>query len=235
MWYVTTYQPVSFVSLKLATATSTGGKSLLWPTPFAIRMALLDTLIKDIGLERGQSIWPVIRDANLALRGPKAICVNNTFTKILKPVRGKPTPDPDTGLTRTMSRTIAFREYVQWQGELQLAFDPHDNQDRDWARWLTMVNYLGKRGGFVQATSSPTVCAELSDSFTYLAQTSTAFTLDGTLQILDDCAPSLTFEQVDIYSSKNMRLDKDRILRNVVIPYQIERSSRGYTLYKRIG
>jgi len=234
MWYITAYKPVGLISLKLSTATSTGGKSLLLPTPFAFKMALLDVIIRDIGLARGKALWPQVRNGQIAINGPRRITVNNTFIKILKPKKGKSTQDPDTGLTRPMVNTIAFREYVQWQGDLEIAFQPGDESDDPWQRWLTMITYLGKRGGFVQAATSHFLSMHLPDSFTSLLPVGTQFPLNGTLQILDDCGPNLTFEQVDIYSSKAMKLGRDRILHHVILPYRLTRSSRGYSLYERI-
>ena len=60
------------------------------------------------------------------------------------------------------------------------------------------------------------------------------FLADGIIQQLDDCDSSLTFEKADIYSGKNIRLGKERVLCHVVLPYRPVRSSRGFTLYERI-
>lgn len=234
MWYITTYQPVSLISLKLAIATSTGGKSLLLPTPYALKMALLNVVITTEGVNQGQVLWPTIRDSTIAIRGPQQIVVTNTFTKILKPMKDKPELDAETGLTRGMINTIGFREYVQWQGELQIAFQFAED-GVGWQRWLTAIHYIGKRGGFLQAIDTPVSQATLPDDFARMDLSSpTAFRLDGTLQLMDDCRADLSFEQADIYSSKNMRLGKERILRPIILPYHIERASRGYTLYQRV-
>lgn len=236
MWWVITYEPVSLISLKVATATSTGGKSLLLPTPFAFKMAILNVLIQTEGVEQGKQLWPAIRDGRMAIHGPDQIAVNNTFTKILKPSRGKPSPDPDTGILEVMSRTIGFREYVQWQGAAQIAFEPGGAKETKWAQWMTQIHYVGKRGGFIQATGEPEIVEELSGEFTVVsAENSEGFPLDGTLQVMDDCGEKLSFEKVNVYSRKNMRLGTDRILRHVVLPYRLARSSRGYTLYRRLG
>lgn len=234
MWLITTYKPVSFVSLKTSTATSTGGKSLLLPTPFAFKMALLDVVIQREGLDEGKRLWSAIRGSEVAVRGPDWITVNNSFTKILKPNRNVAV-DPDTGLTSVMIRTIAFREYVQWQGNLQIALSVESADVEQWQQWLTQIQYMGKRGGFIQAVSVPEATLELPSDFVMLTQgIDGEFPLNGTLQIMDDCDSSLSFDKVDIYSDQNLRLGKDRILRNVIIPYRMQRSSRGYTLYQRI-
>lgn len=229
MWHIATYLPVSLVSLKLATATSTGGKSLLLPTPYAFKMALLNVVIADGGVEAGQNVWDILRDARVAIRGPKWIAVNNTFTKVLKPKKEKPEFDPETGLTRGMIRTIAFREYVQWQGEFRIAIHVA-NDNLPWSRWLAQVNYLGKRGGFVQVVETPSEMEYLENGFTDLTMASSGFSLFGTMQIMDDCAPGLTFGQVNIYTDERV----SRVLRHVSVPYQQISSSRGYTLYQRL-
>lgn len=234
MWYITTFQPVSLISLKLSTATSTGGKSLLLPTPFSFKMALLNVVIQTAGLAQGKGLWPTIRDGQVAIYGPSQIAVTNTFTKILKPMKGKPTLDEESGLTRGMINTIGFREYVQWQGSVEIAFSPNITTGMQWSQWLTMIYYIGKRGGFIQAIDECQQTDSLPAHFTHLDQVADQFLLNGTLQLMDDCAPGIEFEQIDVYSNKNMRVGKDRLLRQIILPYRVERSSRGYTLYRRI-
>ena len=232
MWTIVSYQPVGMISLKLSTATSTGGKSLLLPTPFAFKMAVLDVILRMEGVEEGRRLWPAVRDANVALRGPERIVVTNTFTKILRPIKGKPSLDPESGLIRPLIKTIGFREYVQWQGMLHVGFQPGADEDGDWARWLSAISYIGKRGGFIQA-ESVIQTAELPATFISLRPSPDSFPKRGILQIMDDCASHLSFEHVDIYSSKNMKVGKDRLLHQVVIPYRLHKTSRGFTLYHR--
>lgn len=243
MWYITTFQPVSLVSLKLSTATSTGGKALLWPTPFSFKMALLDVIIKKEGVARGEAMWPLLRDGKVAIDGPSQIAVTNTFTRIMKPMKGKPQLDEESNLTRGMIKTIGFREYVQWQGEMRIAFwqeegTNHQATKAEWQRWLTSIHYMGKRGGFVQASGACDILDAvdaLPEAFTPVEKIGEHFPLDGTLQLMDDCSPELTFEQVNIYSAvKNVRIGKERLLNPVIIPYRVARSSRSYTLYQRL-
>ncbi len=59
-----------------------------------------------------------------------------------------------------------------------------------------------------------------------------AATLGG-LQASDCAGSNLSFDEVNIYSSKSMRLGTHRVLRPVILPYRMTRSSRGYTLYER--
>ena len=49
MWLVSEYEASALFTLKPATATASGGKTLLVPTPFAIKMALLDVACRLAG------------------------------------------------------------------------------------------------------------------------------------------------------------------------------------------
>jgi len=122
---------------------------------------------------------------------------------------------------------------------LALALSPgEDDGDllRVLGRLLVQINYLGKRGGFLQLLALPRQSDFLPDGFTLLNPAEPQpFLRDGLPQILDDCGPSMTFEHADIYSGKRIRLGKERILHHVVLPYRLARSSRGFTLYERIG
>jgi CMP-2-keto-3-deoxyoctulosonic acid synthetase len=75
----------------------------------------------------------------------------------------------------------------------------------------------------------------LSGLFTDLtAEGLQQFHPDGTLQVLDDCGKSLTFQRANIYSAERITTGKERILRHIVLPYKLKRSSRSYSWYQRI-
>jgi len=235
MWLIAEYQPVGLFSLKSALATSSGGKSLLVPTPFALKMALLDAACRLWGVSRAKAIWPVLRDLPVALRPPDRAVVTNLFAKILKPRRSA--AGPGTPHAGPLGKTIAFREYV-WAGDnlgIALGVEGHD-QVPELTELLLQINYLGKRGGFVQLQRLPETVYELPGGFTLLNPPDgpVAFDSRGLLQVLDDCDANMTFEHADIYSGKQIRLGKERVLHHVVLPYRPVRSSKSYTLYERI-
>lgn len=234
MWWTVTYTSSSFFSLKVATATSTGGKTLLIPTPYAVKMALLEAAIRAYGVEQGRSWFTAIRDARIAVQPPDRVVVNHTFQKFLRPRRGKPTRDQDTGLAPAYHHTIGYREYVQWVGSLGLAVSPPDDApDVPWPALLTRINSLGKRGGFVQMQAAPSRQTALSSGWVNLSRSlGDTFPL-GILQLVDDCTPTLSFEKANVYTDKRITFGRDRILREVVIPYTPAQSSRSFTLYKR--
>ncbi|RLC59486.1 MAG: hypothetical protein DRI80_12440 [Chloroflexota bacterium] len=245
MWTIAEYQPTAFFSLRPYTATTSGGKSLIVPTPFAVKMALLDAAIRTQGLERGQVLFPAIRDLRIAVRLPRWIVVNNTFTKIWRindSVAKKGKAEKARLIAEARARrkwpyqdSIAFREYVQFGGPLALAFEGMASEDL--IPLLVQVNYLGKRGGFIQLLRPPGEANELSAGFTVLTEDANGTFPLGTLQMVDDCGPSLTLDKANVYERDRraqIRLGQDRIFHHVVLPYRPVRSSRGFTLYERI-
>lgn len=240
MWSIARYTPVAIFSLKPASATSSGGKTLICPTPFAIKMALLDAALRTQGLRDGQGLWPTIRDLRLKVALPPSLAVINTFTKIVRPKKNGPSDDDGTGLTTPLGRTIAYREYVSFGGTLSLAaqLGTGDTPPTSLTGLFPHITYLGKRGGFLQLQDLPHAIADddMGEDAGWVPLTTDqpSFSFVGTLQLIDDCGPTMTFEHADIYSGKRITLGKERVLRHVVLPYQLTRSSRNFSLYERI-
>jgi hypothetical protein len=242
MWIVARYLPAALFSLKPAAATSSGGKTLLVPTPFAIKMALLDAAIRTMGLADGESLFPHLRDLSIWLEAPTNLVVVKGFSKIQRPIRDKGDEEKTREAQEVghwpMQPTIAYREYCYYGGSFQLAFTSVDGASLppQLHQLLLSINYLGKRGGFVQIMQPPQQVENLAlDLFTELTPESLrSFHSDGTMQVLDDCGKSLTFQRANIYSSERITIDKERILRHVVLPYKLKRSSRSYSWYRRI-
>ena len=240
-WLVAKFIATTFFSLKPANATSSGGKSLLIPTPFAIKMALLDVAIRTLGQAEGERLFPVIRDLRIAIRPPARAIVNNTFIKILRPHKSGLKDVNGTGLMTPMGNTIAFREFVNYGDEAALAFSfpPYLLNSQALINLVLQINYLGKRGSFIQWQSLPEE-ESWSDmvlqqhGYILLTESTTTFDSRGLLQMVDDCDPTMTFEQANIYSGQPIRLGKERVLHHVVLPYRLARSSKSYSYYERL-
>lgn len=227
-WIQAIYQPTTLYSLRPSWATSSGGKSLLLPSPYALKMAALDAAIRISGLSVAEKAWPWIRDMDISIQLPRQIVVTNLFAKILKLRRSPATPgSADAG---PFQKTIAYREYVYHPEPITLAFAVMDAQAALLGNWLTQINYLGKRGGFMQLLSPPTPLADTAN-FSALTTTTDHFPINGLVQQLDDCDPKMKFVEANIYESKKPK----RITRHVVLPYQLKRSSRSYSLYEYAG
>jgi len=228
MWLVAEYQSVSLFSLKVSTATSSGGKTLLVPTPYAVKMAVLDVACRSLGVRKAETLWADIRDANIAIKLAPQVVVTNLFQKIQKPTRGDSNKEGEA-----FSPTIGYREYAQLSGNFQIGLTVTESLDADLLQSLLInINYFGKRGGFVQLMQPPQVFDELSEDFVVLTENQSAFPFGGVMQIMDDCAPSLTFEKANIYSGKRVTVGKERIQRNIVLPYKLKRSSRSFSVYE---
>lgn len=240
MWTVVRYVPVALFSLKPAAATSSGGKTLICPTPFSLKMALLDAILRTQDEAAGQRWWPLLGSMRLRIRLPERLTVINTFTKIVRPKKNGPSDDDGSGLITPLGRTIAYREYVFYGDTISIAAQTRagDELPDALAHLFLHITYLGKRGGFVQLQAPPITFndADLSAAHGWvtLTEDQSGFNLDGTLQMLDDCDPKMTFEHANIYNGKRITLGKERILRHIVLPYRMIRSSKGFSLYQRI-
>jgi hypothetical protein len=237
MWLVAEYQAVTLFSLKSSAATSSGAKTLFLPTPFAIKMALLDAAIRTKGLVRGKEAFDWIRGLSLAICPPKSIVVSNLFTKIRKPARDK---EGDEGKEKEpMAPTIAFREYAYLAEGMAIAFQKPTEMSASnlLHELLLQINYFGKKGSFFQLTSAPREIENLGKEFVLLnSKEPQDFSLDSIIQTLDDCGDKLSFDKANIYSSEKIKLgwDQDRVLRTVALPYKRTRSSKSFTYYEVI-
>lgn len=228
MWVVAIYKATSLFSLKPATATASGGRTLLVPTPYAIKMALLDVACRLIGQQDAAAVWDTwLGNARVAIRPADNVVVNNTFIRILRPPKS---PQPG----QPFQRTIAYREYAQLAGSFGLALEIETDEQADLIhRWFAHINYLGKRGSFIQLQALPETVTDLSSSWLVIGESlENGFALDAVLTQLDDTGDSATFEVVSIYSGKRMTIGKHRILHHVALPYSRVRSSRSYTHYQ---
>lgn len=235
MWHIATYQSTALFSLRPANATASGGKTLITPTPFAVKMALLDVAIRVHGRKAGEAWFPRFRDLEVAVKLPEHLTVIKTFVKILRPHKNGARDTFGTGLEGPMGNTIAYRELVHYGGAIGIAV--HDigqkGEPPPLPSLLAQIHYLGKRGGFMQVVDFAAV-DDIEPGFTRLDQAvSSAFSIGGMLQLLDDCGPKMTFAHADIYSGKRIGIGKPdgRLLRSVVLPYRVIRSGRTFDLY----
>lgn len=232
MWVIAEYEATALFTLKPASATSSGGKSLLVPTPFSIKMALLDAVCRLEGQRAAESAWEWLAVLPVAISPAERAVVNNTFTKVLKPRRSP--AEPGSQHAGYFGKSIAYREYVYLDGELGIALQTASaEQAQRLARWLVNINYLGKRGSFVQLDAPPHTQNDLPDGYVLVDRSATSFPLDSLMAQLDDADEKLTFSRANIYSPDPIRLGVHRILRHVALPYRRVASSRSYTYYKR--
>lgn len=236
-WLQATYQPTTLFSLKPSWATSSGGKSLLLPSPYALKMALLDVAIRVDGIVSAESDWAWLRQLQIGIQLPDQFVVTNLFARILrkKEFKGKKA-DKEAFIQQAIragnwpfQSSIGYREYVYYPDPITLIIGSEDHNLVQLERWLLNLSYLGKRGGFVQLLARPRITTKLSD-FVQLTTTLGNFPPSGLMQQVDDCDPKMKFDQANIYTKSRPK----RITRQVVLPYRLTKSSRTYSLYQRV-
>lgn len=217
------YLPTALFSLKESNSTNSGAKSLFLPSPYAIKMAILNQAITIGGeleyLEEKKSLsFSFIRDAEISffIEGNSYFSVNNSFVKILKPAR-------EGG---GFGQTVAFREYLYLSKSLEIVFQVKNEEQKKYLKkYLHNINYFGKRGCFFQFLeysdnpNEPNVKPFISGK-----------DLFGILQEYDDFDDKVTFENVSNFSSKNTIRKKELL----VLPVKNISASKSFSLYKKI-
>lgn len=235
MWIYADYEATSLFSLKPATSTSSGGKTLLIPTPFAIKMALLDVICRAEGITQAAQVWGILAPARVALRPSTRIVVNNTFTKVWKTRRNP--AELGSRHEGPLGASIAYREYAYLDGAFGIGIDLPFSKTLSYervAQWMMGIQYLGKRGSFVQLHSLPETAETLPEAYLILdGSLPDPLPLEGIMHQVDDSSPTATFSRVNIYAEDKLELGKHRLLHPVLLPYRIKRTSRSFTLYER--
>lgn len=254
MWLAASFRQTSAFSLRSSLTTSSGGRTNLVPTMYSVKVALIDAAYR--AGEDGATLFPLVRDVPIRFQPPERAVVTNTFVKILRetrpPATARPTslgamPDmdivapsdgePDGGPT-TYTQSVGFREICHYVGVLTVAFDLYaltgDGRSRI-EQLLPVVNYFGKRAGFFQFENMREV-VDLDHTFSFVVGGQRgSFPSNMLIQYLDDMGPKATFGAINTYSTESARVQRDRILIPVALPYRRVSSSRGYTAYERLG
>jgi hypothetical protein len=120
-WLVFAYEPAALFSLKTSRATSTVGKTVLTPTPYAVKMAFLDAALRHGLTGDPNRLVRQLAESNVRIGLPKHACVTGTIMNVrqeMRDVDGKRNPR-----LPAHRATIAMREFVHYQGTIRLAFD----------------------------------------------------------------------------------------------------------------
>lgn len=235
MWLLARYKPTGLFSLKSSATTSSGAKTLLVPTMYAVKMALIDAAFRS-GKD-GAEIFESVKPLEMRFRPPEYAAVTHGFVKIQREREVKDKKNQAAVELKQKSPfqpTVAYREFCAFEGELVVAINVEDK-----AIWLEellpAVSYFGKRGSFFQF-SGLQYSESLHERFTFsLDDAPEEFSLDVIVQPLDDLGERATFDAISTYSTSRAKLGRDRIIVQTAVPYTMVSSSRGYTLYRRSG
>lgn len=225
-WLVATYEPTALFSLKDSQATSAAGKSLLVPSPYAVKTALIDVAVNWQGVAFAQEVFGWLRGMQVRSSPPQWACVTNSFVKVQRPPKKAEPGNP-------FKPTVAFREYVQFRGELRLAFEVFGltaDQRQTLSELLLRLNMLGKRGGFMQWLEQ----SEMPDLDAYFVAHAGDGRMAGgsaVMHYLDDYGPKMTWEKLSTFD----KATPDRVVVSALVPYRMRRSSKRSMVYERVG
>lgn len=230
-WLVIEYYPTSLFSLKISMATSSVGKTLLVPTPYAIKMAFVDAAFRaDISTEECAEFLESLIGVAISIASPQRAVVTHTFVKI----RQEP-HDPAENPFRPYIGSMAYREYVHYQGSWRWAFDLTDGDDKLAERLVHIapyINYIGKRGSFIQYSGMHRL-VELGAGFTQCVDGKSSFILPQQSHIvpLDDFGPEASLLILNSYTTESAKRDKHRKYVNTLVPLGITNTGSGFTEY----
>ena len=217
------YLPTTLFSLKASGSTNSGAKTLFLPSPYSIKMAILNQAITVGGelaeLEkRGSKAFSYVRDTQISFRIEENsfFSVNNSFVKILKPAR-------EGG---GFSQTVAFREYLYLSGPIEIIFDVAEEEQKQYlTKYLHKINYFGKRGCFFQFV-------EYSDnpSESNVNEFNPKNIAIGVLQEYDDFEKQSIFDNANNFSNSKAKRKKGI----QVLPLNSINTSKAFTVYKSL-
>jgi len=226
MWLEVIYRPITLFSLKQSNATSSGAKTLLTPSPYAVKMALLNAIITYDSFDLAIGNFYLIRDLEMRFALPEKVIVNNCFLKIQKePHSETKKKHPEINF----QSTVSFREYVYFAGDIKIAFNLNSLENKQiefLKQWFPLINYFGKKGcffQFIKFTEVPKIGSEysvlLKDGFTNLAP--------GIIVEMDDFDKNVAFDSVNTFSPTKTKREKVFY----ILPLKMKQASRNFTLY----
>lgn len=227
------YRPTGLFSLKSSATTSSGAKTLLVPTMYAVKMALVDAAFRSG--ENGERVFEEIKEVEIRFRPPDYAAVTHGFIKIQREREVKDRKNLqaiELKAKQPFYPTVAYREFCSFTGDLTVAIEVEERGSM-LEHLIPVVGYFGKRGSFFQFMGVE-YSDHLPEHFTFpLSEPPNEFSLNIIVQPLDDLGRKATFDAINTYSTGKARLGKDRIIVQTAIPYKMVSSSRGYTLYER--
>lgn len=227
------FQPTTLFSLKGSNSTNSGARSLFLPSPYTIRMAILNQAITLNGVDfetgKAKNEWfKMVRDVKIDFHIKGNFCVNNCFVKILRvkeDKRDKKQKEAGIEFIPGVQNTISFREYIHINEPIEIIFTvQNENQKAFLQTYLHKINYFGKRGCFFQfleykdAPNEENVKPFGGDALSF-----------GLMQEYDDFNEKLTFEHVNNYGGKSL-VKREKLI--MILPLKHEKSSKSYTSYK---
>ncbi|MCC6585678.1 MAG: hypothetical protein IT168_03080 [Bryobacterales bacterium] len=229
-WMVFDFAPVALFSLKASQATSTVGRTLLVPTPYVIKMAVVDACLRAGWLINGPEADKLVRDlaaCELRIGVPDRALVTHTIVKVRQEPKARKPGVPYIS-------NVAYREFVHYKGPFRIAINLTTCTQTVadlLPRAMPAVTYLGKRGCFVQFLQAQRT-DQLSIRFTQPLGDGMAIPIGVHLAWLDDFGPEANFDALNSYSDTPIKRNKHRKFVQTLVPLGRVRSGPGFTEYE---
>lgn len=229
-WLVVEYHPTSLFSLKISLATSSVGKTLILPTPYAIKMAYVDGGFRAGSTDADCAMFlRALVGIDVRIAPPTDSLVTHTFVK----VRQEP---KQTDPLRPYIPSIAYREIVHHRGIWRWAFDLAGSDDWAASRLVEIaphVSYIGKRGSFIQFGGIARR-VELGKEFTQPLEAGRQWALPSRAHIapLDDFGPEATLEVLSSFTGASPRRERHRRFIETVVPVGLVNAGPGFSEYR---
>jgi hypothetical protein len=230
-WLVAEYEPTALFSLKVSLATSSVGRTLVIPTPYAIKMALVDAGFRaGLGKDDCDGLLRSLAATEVRIAPPPSAVVTHTFVKVRQESR-------DGDPLRPYGSNIAYREVAHLSGASLWAFDLAAN-DEQFAACLTMllphVAYIGKRGSFVRLLRLWRATT-LGVGFTQPVPSQGSWSPPPRAHVvpLDDFGPEADLETLSSFTKTRPKRERHRRFVNTIVPVGIVRTGPGFTEYSR--
>jgi hypothetical protein len=231
-WLIIDYEPTSLFSLKMSSATSSVGRSLLTPTPYAAKMAFVDAAFRTGRGETAADLIRALAVCEVRMGVPSRAALTHTIIKIRqepkKPIPGEP-----------YISAVAYREFVHFRGHMRWAFDLAHMRDAIADLIVALaphIHYVGKRGGFIQFQG---ICraSRLGFEFTEPLVPGTPYegTSAGHVAVLDDFGPDANLDALNSYSDTPIKRDKERRFVYTLVPLAVVNEGPGFTEYFCLG
>ena len=217
------FQPTALFSLKDSNSTNSGAKTLFLPSPYAVKMAIINQAITMAGVDfskdgKKNKAFGRVRDVEIEYFIKGNYCINNCFLKILKPSRSSP---------GEVQKTVSFREYVHINEAIEFVFTVKDKEAIHFLKkFIHKINYFGKRGCFFQFTAykdTPQQANVTSFAGNYLNP--------GILQEYDDFGEKFSFDDVNSYGGKGSAKREKKIR---ILPFERVSSSKSFSHFRTI-
>lgn len=238
-WLIAEFHIPNLFSFKKIKASNTSAKTLLIPTPFAVKTAIVASAINHTGnVKKGKEMFEIVKNLEIRFKPPKKAIINQNQRSITS-IRGKGSKKEGNKRYEYNSKP-AFKEYVKFSEEnFKIAFELNEELEKEenkefFLKFLRKVTHLGGGESFVQFMNYE-ITEKLDDNYSKKLEDFDDLTkvYDRLKQPLEDVGND-TFEGLSIHNS-NIKQKRERKNQAQFLPLVESRAnsqSQFYSFYR---